>query len=93
LGEEVNAYSLATRETLRDGTLALHFAGLPLSDAERASVGIVHGRLLIQSIVNAFVDTYWYQVGIGVAAIATIVLFSRARTLTTAVRWAVTMVR
>ena len=93
LGEEVNAYSLATRDTLREGTAALHFAGLPLNDAAGASVGIVHGRLLVQSIVNAFVDTYWYQVGIGLAALAIIVLFARAKMLGSAVRWAVTLVR
>ncbi|HEY2587973.1 MAG TPA: hypothetical protein VGI81_19675, partial [Tepidisphaeraceae bacterium] len=93
LGESLNHFSLATQHALRDGAAALEAAGLPRSQADAASMGLLHARLLVQSTVNAFVDTFRYQAALGVTAFVLVLLFRRGRSLTSLRRWIVQMVR
>jgi hypothetical protein len=56
-------------------------------------MGILHAPLLIQSIVNAFADTFAYQALVGAAALILVSFFARGRAITAGVRWAVHMTR
>jgi len=93
LGESLNDFSLGTHDALRDGSAALASTGLPHSQAEAAAMGLLHARLLVQSIVNAFVDTYRYQAALGVAALLLVLLFHRGRPLASLRHWIVQIVR
>src|SRR5258706_845497 len=77
LGESLNHFSLATQDALRDGSAAFGAAGFPHSQADAAAIGLLHARLLVQSVVNAFVDTFRYQAALGVAALLIVLLFHR----------------
>jgi DHA2 family multidrug resistance protein len=93
LGESLNSFSLATQDALRDGSAVFGLLGFPKSQADAAALGLLHARLTLQSVVNAFVDTFRYQAALGVAAFILVMLFARGRPLTTLRRWIVEMVR
>jgi len=93
LGEGLNEYSLRAQDALHQGAAAFHAAGFPQAQAEAGAVGLLHARLVVQSVVNAFVDTYRYQTVLGVTALLVALFFARGRTLKTATRWVVNMVR
>ncbi len=54
---------------------------------------LLHGELLIQSIVNAFTDTFAYQAILGLVALGLILLFGKAHSLVSGFQWVVNMVR
>jgi DHA2 family multidrug resistance protein len=93
LGESLNHLSLATQDALREGAAVFGWTGLPPSQAEAASVGLLHARLMVQSVVNAFDDTFRYQAAIGVFAFLLVLLFGRGRPLVTLRSWIVQLVR
>jgi hypothetical protein len=72
---------------------SLESIGMPHAQAVAGSMGILHGRLLIQSTVNAFADTFFYQTMIGVFALILVTFFARGRTLATGFRWIMHMTR
>jgi DHA2 family multidrug resistance protein len=93
LGETLNVYNLGAQDALRQGAAAFRTVGLPPSQAEAASVGLMHARLLIQSTVNAFDDTFVYQTALGLFALLLVFLLARSRSLVNAVHWVVGTVR
>jgi DHA2 family multidrug resistance protein len=93
LGERVNEYNLAAQDALRQGSAALQAIGLPRSHADAGAVGLLHARLVIQSVVNAFADTFAYQAALGVVALLLLLFFARGRSLAAGVQWVVAMVR
>jgi DHA2 family multidrug resistance protein len=93
LGENINQYNLMAQDALRQGAAALQLRGFPHTQALAGSIGALHGQLVIQSIVNAFADTYAYQAVVGAAALVLVTFFARGRALTAAVRWAIQMTR
>jgi DHA2 family multidrug resistance protein len=93
LGENLNVYNLGAQDALRQGAAAFRTVGLPPSQAEAASVGLMHARLLIQSTVNAFDDTFVYQTALGLFALLLVFLLARSRSLVNAVHWVVGTVR
>ena len=93
LGEHLNEYNLAAQDALRQGSMALRAIGFPQSQADAGAVGLLHARLTIQSVVNAFADTFVYQAALGVFALLLLLFFTRGRSLTTVMQWVVAMVR
>jgi MFS transporter, DHA2 family, multidrug resistance protein len=93
LGENVNEYNQMAQDALRQGAAALQSIGLPHVQAQAGSMGILHARLLVQSIVNAFADTFFYQAIIGAVAVILVIFFARGRALTAGFRWVVHMTR
>jgi MFS transporter, DHA2 family, multidrug resistance protein len=93
LGESINTYSTLAQDALRQGATALQSIGMPHAQAEAGSMGILHARLLVQSIVNAFADTFFYQAMMGALALILVVFFARGRALAAGFRWAVHMTR
>jgi DHA2 family multidrug resistance protein len=93
LAERLNEYNPALQEALRRGTELFQSRGFAHGQAQGGAMGLLHGDLLIQSIVNAFVDTYIYQAAIGAAALLLVIFFARGRTLATGYRWVVQMTR
>lgn len=93
LGENINVYSTLVQDALRQGAAALRSVGMPHAQALGASMGVLHSRLLIQSIVNAFADTFAYQAMLGVVALILVTFFARGRAITAGVRWAAHMTR
>jgi MFS transporter, DHA2 family, multidrug resistance protein len=93
LGERINEYNLAAQDAIREGASALRSIGFPQSQADAGAVGLIHGRLLIQSVVNAFTDTFVYQAALGAFALLLLLFFARGRSLAAAVQWVVAMVR
>jgi DHA2 family multidrug resistance protein len=93
LGESLQDYSLGAQDAVREGSAVLRSTGLPPSQADAAAVGLLHARLTVQSVVNAFVDTFRYQAALGVAAFILVLLFARGRPLAGVRRWIVEMVR
>jgi DHA2 family multidrug resistance protein len=93
LGENINDYNLLAQDALRQGATALQSVGMPHAHAQAGSMGILHARLLLQSVVNAFADTFYYQAIIGTVALILVTFFARGRGITAGVRWALQMVR
>ena len=93
LGESLHAYSLATQDALQQGAAAMGWAGLPPAQADAAAVALLRARLTLQSVVNAFDDTFRYQAALGVFALLLVLLFGRGRPLAAARRWVVERVR
>jgi len=93
LGENINQYNLMAQDALRQGAAALQSIGFPHAQAQAGSMGILHARLVIQSVVNSFADTFAYQALIGAAALILVTFFARTRAITAGVRWAVHMTR
>jgi hypothetical protein len=82
-----------TQDTLREGSAALTWAGVPHAQADAASLALLHARLTVQSVVNAFVDTFRYQAALGIFALLLVLLFAQGHPITTARRWIVEMIR
>jgi DHA2 family multidrug resistance protein len=93
LGESLHDYSLAMQDAMHQGSAAMRLSGFPDSQASAAAMGLLHARLTVQSVVNAFVDTFRYQAALGVLAFLLALLFARGHPLATARRWVVQMVR
>jgi len=93
LGESLNYFSLATQDALRQGSIAMRLSGFPHTQADAAALGLLHARLLIQSVVNAFVDTFRYQAALGIFAFVVVLFFARGHPISTTRRWIVQMVR
>ena len=93
LGENVNTYNTAAQEAFRQGAAVLQSIGMPHAQAEAGSLGILHARLLVQSIVNAFADTFFYQAMVGAAALILVIFFARGRALAAGYRWLVHIAR
>jgi DHA2 family multidrug resistance protein len=93
LGESLHDYSLATQDALHQTSNVLRWSGFADSQADAGGVGLLHGRLVVQSTVNAFVDTFRYQAALGAIALILVLLFKRGHPLTAARRWVVQMVR
>jgi hypothetical protein len=71
----------------------LQFAGLPHEQADAGAVGLLHARLVLQSVVNAFADTFAYQAAIGALALFLVVFFARGRAFRAGIHWVVQMTR
>jgi DHA2 family multidrug resistance protein len=93
LGEKINEYNLVAQDALRQGATALQSVGMPHAHAQSGSIAMLHARLLLQSVVNAFADTFFYQAMIGAIALVLVTFFARGRAMTAGVRWAVHMTR
>jgi DHA2 family multidrug resistance protein len=93
LGESLNDYSLMTRDALHQHSAALAWAGVPPAQADAAALALLHARLSIQSVVNAFVDTFRYQAALGIFAFLLVLFFARGRPVAAARRWVVEIVR
>jgi hypothetical protein len=93
LGENISQYNLMAQDALRQGAAALQSVGFPHAQAQAGSMGILHARLLIQSVVNSFADTFAYQAVIGAAALILVTFFARGRAMNAGVRWVVQMTR
>jgi DHA2 family multidrug resistance protein len=84
LGERINEFNPMVQGSLRQGAGLLQHVGLPHAHAQAGSMGLLHARLLIQSVVNAFVDTFAYQACIGTLAVLLVLFFARGRRIATA---------
>lgn len=93
LGEHLTQSNLFAQDALQQGAASLRAAGLPEAAAEAGAAGLVHGRLVLQSTVNAFLDTYWYQVALGLFAMFLVLLFGRGSELRRLTRWTIDAVR
>jgi DHA2 family multidrug resistance protein len=93
LGESLHDYSLDMQDSMREHATTFLSTGLAPSQANAAAVGLLHARLQVQSVVNAFVDTFRYQAALGMFAFILVLLLGRARTVTKAREWIVHMVR
>ncbi len=93
LGESLNQFSLMTQDAMHQGASAFALSGLPPAQANAAAVGLLHARLIIQCVVNAFDDTFRYQAALGIFAFFVVMFFGRGRPLASARRWVVEMVR
>jgi DHA2 family multidrug resistance protein len=93
LGENVNDYNTFAQDAFRQGAVALQSIGMPHAQAEAGSMGLLHTRLLVQSIVNAFADTFFYQAMIGAVALILVIFFARGHALAAGFRWAVHITR
>jgi DHA2 family multidrug resistance protein len=93
LGESINDYSLHMQDAMHQQTAAFLTTGLPPSHAAAASMGLLHARLQLQSVVNAFADTFAYQACIGAFALLLVIFFARSRAIKTAMHWAIHMTR
>jgi DHA2 family multidrug resistance protein len=92
LGEHLNEYEVAggggsiVGNAIQQSAAALEAAGLPHADAQAGAMGLLHGRLMTQTVVNSFADTFRYQAAVGVAALVLIVLLGRGPALVKATR-------
>jgi DHA2 family multidrug resistance protein len=93
LAEQLTAFNPLTQQTLRDTARQFGYAGLPRASSSAAAMGVLHGRFILQSIVNAFRDTFAYQAVLGIAAICLVLLFRPGKLLLLAARWFVLMGR
>jgi DHA2 family multidrug resistance protein len=93
LGEHLTQSNLLAQDALQQGAASLRAAGLPDAAADAGAAGLVHSRLLLQSTVNAFLDTYWYQIALGLFAMFLVLLFGRGRQLWRLTRWSIDAVR
>jgi DHA2 family multidrug resistance protein len=89
LGERVNEFNPMVQESLRKGAGLLQHVGLPHAHAQAGSMGLLHARLLIQSVVNAFADTFAYQACIGALALLLVIFFARGRAIAKSVHWSI----
>ena len=93
LGEHLHDSSPSLHDALLQGAGALRAVGLPEESAQDASAVLLHGRLVLQSTMNAFVDTYWYQFGLGIFAIVLLLFFSRPPAVRRLWDWALQALR
>ena len=93
LGEGINDYNLLSQDAFRRGAALLQFAGLPHALSNAGAVGLLHARLVLQSVVNAFADTFAYQAAVGAFALFLVSFFARGRAFKASVHWIVQMIR
>jgi DHA2 family multidrug resistance protein len=93
LAERLTVYNPLTEQTLRKTAMLFSYAGLPRASSFSAAIGLLHRRLILQSIVNAFRDCFAYQAALGIAAICLILFFRRGERLLLASRWIVLLGR
>jgi DHA2 family multidrug resistance protein len=93
LGERINDYNLLSQDAFRHGATLLQSAGLPHAQSDAGAVGLLHARLILQSVVNAFADTFAYQAAIGAFALFLVIFFARGRAFKAGMRWVVQMTR
>jgi len=93
LGENINEYNRQAQDAVRQTAAGLQFAGMLHAQAHAGAVGVLHARLLIQSIVNAFADAYVYQAMIGATALILVTFFARGRVVAAGFRWISHMTR
>ncbi len=93
LGERINEYNPASQDAFRHGATLLQSTGLPHVQADAGAVGLLHARLILQSVVNAFADTFAYQAAIGALALFLVIFFARGRAFKAGVHWVVQMTR
>lgn len=93
LGERINDYSLLSQEAIQNGAVLLRSAGLPHAQSDAGAVGLLHARLALQSVVNAFADTFAYQAAIGALALCLVIFFARGRAFKAGIHWVVQMTR
>ena len=93
MAEGLTAYSLPAQDALRRTAAAFGYAGLPHASAAAAAVGVLHGRLVLQSVVNAFEDTFAYQAALGVVTVGLVLCFQKGDRLRAATRWVVLLGR
>ena len=91
LGEHLNLYNPHLQEAMLQGSALMHAQGF--AQSQDAATALIHGQLLIQSTVNAFADTFAYQMALGITAFGLILLLARGRPLANAVRWIVAIIR
>jgi DHA2 family multidrug resistance protein len=93
LGERFSSFNLPAQDALHQGTALLRFNGFPESQASAGGVLLVHSRILIQSTVNAFADTFAYQAALGVVILLLIALLSPGKSFVGPLRWIIAIVR
>jgi DHA2 family multidrug resistance protein len=93
MSERINDFNPLVHESLRQGGGVLQYVGLPHAQAQAGAVGLLHADLMMQSVVNAFADTFAYQACIGVLALFLVIFFARGRAIATAVQWTVHITR
>lgn len=93
LGERINEYNTLSQDAFRHGAALLQSAGLPHAQSDAGAVGLLHARLLLQSVVNAFADTFAYQAAIGALALLLVIFFARGRAFKAGIHWVVQMTR
>jgi DHA2 family multidrug resistance protein len=93
LGERINQYNTLSQDAFRHGAVLLQAAGLPHAQADAGTAGLLHARLILQSVVNAFADTFAYQAAIGVFALFIVIFFARGRAFKAGMHWVVQMTR
>ena len=93
LGENINEYNRQAQDAVRQTAAGLQFAGMLHAQAHAGAVGVLHARLLIQSIVNAFADAYVYQAMSGATALILVTFFARGRVVAAGFRWISHMTR
>ena len=79
LGEGINDYNLLSQDAFWHGAALLQSAGLPHAQSDAGAVGLLHARFVLQSVVNAFADTFAYQAAIGALALFLVIFFARGR--------------
>ena len=93
LGEGMNDYNPMMQDAFRHSAAVLQSAGLPHAQANAGAAGLMHARLILQSVVNAFADTFVYQAALGAFALFLVIFFARGRALKAGVHWVVQMTR
>jgi DHA2 family multidrug resistance protein len=93
LSERINEYNPLSQDAFRHGAALLRSAGLPHAQSDAGAVGLLHARLILQSVVNAFADTFAYQAAIGALALFIVIFFARGRAFKAGMHWVVQMTR
>jgi DHA2 family multidrug resistance protein len=93
LGESLNESSLLARDALQHGAASLQAAGLPQTAADAGAAGAIHARLMLQSTMNAFIDTYWYQFALGLIVMILVLMFGRGSLVRRLTHWSVNAIR
>jgi DHA2 family multidrug resistance protein len=89
MGERINEFNPLVQEALHRGTGLLKHIGLPHAYAQAGAVGLLHADLVIQSVVNAFADTFAFQACVGALALLLVIFFARGREIRSAVQWTI----
>jgi len=93
LGERINEYNPLSQDAFHQGAAFMQSAGVPHLPSDAGAAVLLHARLVLQSVVNAFADTFAYQAAIGALALFLVVFFARGRAFKAGVHWVVQMTR
>src|SRR5258705_12582532 len=93
LGERINEYNPLSQDAFHQGAALMQSAGVPHLPSDAGAAVLLHARLILQSVVNAFADTFAYQAAIGALALFLVVFFARGRAFKAGVHWVVQMTR